>query len=131
MLHRTPQTGPGFSGLSLLGIHLSTLLGNDMKTTPEKQEIALLVRDAIAVLGIDFPSPEDDRFRVSVLLRTTEEIQKLEPGQMTRLHEAACKADSKHAGVNEFRTAIRRKLGQRYDLAAARKRAKESTQTTP
>ena len=100
-----------------------------MKTTPEKQEIALLVRDSIAVLGIDFPSPEDDRFRVSVLLRATEEISKLEPGQLTRLHEAACKADSKHAGVSEFRTAIRRKLGQRYDLKAARKRAKEASQT--
>lgn len=97
------------------------------KSTPEKQELALLVRDAIAVLGIDFPQPEDDRFRVSVLCRVTEDINKLEPGQLTRLHEAACKAEAKHSGVAEFRTALRRKLGQRYDLKAARKRAKEST----
>lgn len=93
------------------------------KPTPESQQRALLVRDAVAVLGIDFPQPEDDRFRVSVLLRLKEELPNLEPGQLTRLHEAACKADAKHPGINEFRTALRTILGRRYDLAGARKRS--------
>lgn len=93
------------------------------KTTPESQDRCLLVRDAIAILGVDFPQPEDDRFRVSILLRLAEELPKLEPGQLTRLHEAACKADAKHAGINEFRTSLRTNLGRRYDLAGARKRA--------
>lgn len=93
------------------------------KQTPESQERALLVRDTIAVLGIDFPQPEDDRFRLGIIARLTEELAKLEPGQLTRLHEAACKADAKHPGVSEFRLAIRRRLGTRYDLKAARQRA--------
>lgn len=97
------------------------------KQTPEKQERALLVRDAIATLGIEFPNAEDDRFRVAILLRVSEELGSLEPGQLTRLNEAACKSDTKHAGVTEFRTAVRRHLGRRYDLPAARKRAKEAT----
>lgn len=97
------------------------------KTTPESQERALLVRDGIAVLAIEFPQPEDDRFRVSILLRLTEELSSMEPGQLTRLHEAACKADQKHAGVSEFRTAVRGYLGRRYDLAGARRRARSTT----
>lgn len=93
------------------------------KITPESQDRALLVRDAVAVLGIDFPQPEDDRFRVSILLRLQEELSKLEPSQLTRLHEAACKADAKHDGVTSIRTALRTVLGRRYELAAARKRS--------
>jgi hypothetical protein len=93
------------------------------KPTPESQQRALLVRDAVAVLGIDFPQPEDDRFRVSVLLRLKEELPKLEPGHITRLHEAACKANAKHPGVTEFRTSLRLILGRSYDLPGARKRS--------
>jgi hypothetical protein len=98
-------------------------MSSKTKTTPESQERALIVRDAIAVLGIDFPQPEDHRFRQSILCRLAEEIPSLEPGQITRLHEAACKADAKHPGIPEFRTKLRSALGRRYDLAAARKRA--------
>jgi hypothetical protein len=100
------------------------------KTTPESQFRALLVRDAIAVIGIEFPTPEDDRFRESIIARVAEEIKDLEPGQLTRLHEAASSADAKHSGIHELRTALRFQLGRRYDLAGARRRAKTSQPAT-
>ena len=93
------------------------------KTSPETQLRALLVRDAVAVLKIEYPNREDDRFRESIIARVIEEIPNLEPSQLTRLHEAASDADAKHAGVAALRTACRTNLGKRYDLAGARKRA--------
>lgn len=93
------------------------------KTTPESQFRALLVRDAIAVITIEFPTPEDDRFRDSIIARVCEEIKDLEPGQITRLHEAASEADAKHSGIQLLRTTLRYQLGIRYDLKGARRRA--------
>lgn len=93
------------------------------KTTPESQFRALLVRDAIAVISIEFPTPEDDRFRDSIIARVVEEVKDLEPTQLTRLHEAASEAEAKHSGIPALRTALRCQLGRRYDLAGARKRA--------
>jgi hypothetical protein len=93
------------------------------KLTPESQLRALMVRDAIAVISIEFPKPEDDRFRDSMIARLIEEVKELEPSQLTRLHEAASAADAKHSGISELRTALRCQLGRRYDLAGARRRA--------
>lgn len=93
------------------------------KTTPESQFRALLVRDAIAAIEIEYPTPEDDRFRESIIARIVEEMGELEPTQITRLHESASKADAKHTGISALRTALRTHLGKRYDLAGARKRA--------
>lgn len=93
------------------------------KTTPESQFRALLVRDAIAVISIEFPTPEDDRFRDSIIARIVEEVKDLEPGQTTRLHEAASEAADKHSGIQLLRTALRYQLGIRYDLKGARRRA--------
>lgn len=90
---------------------------------PAAQERALLVRDAIACLGIEFPDAEEDRFTEAAMLRLAEELPNLESGQVTRLNEAACAASSKRPGVAAFRSAIRQILGRRYDLAGARKRA--------
>ena len=101
------------------------------KTSPESQQRALLVRDAIAVLAIEFPQAEDDRFRISIFMRLREEIPNLEHSQLTRLHEAACKADAKHAGVPEIRTSLRHALGRAYDLAGARARAKAAAAAPP
>jgi hypothetical protein len=93
------------------------------KTNPETQTRALLVRDAVATLKIEYPSPADDRFRTAIIARITEELPRLEAAQLTRLHEAACDADAKHAGIPELRFAVRSQLGTRYDLKGARKRA--------
>lgn len=98
-----------------------------MKATPESQFRALLVRDAIAVITIEFPTPEDDRFRDSIIARVIEEVKDLEPSQLTRLHEAASGADAKHSGIAELRHAIRCQLGTRYDLKGARRRANAKT----
>jgi hypothetical protein len=95
------------------------------KATPESQFRALFVRDTIAALDIEYPNQEDDRFRQSMVLRIIEIIEELEPTQITRLNESACKADAKHSGVAELRHAIRLSLGKRYDLKGARKRAAE------
>jgi hypothetical protein len=100
------------------------------KTSPETQLRALLVRDAVAVLKIEYPNKEDDRFRESMVARIIEEIPELELSQLTRLHEAASDADAKHAGITDLRTAIRTHLGKRYDLAGARKRAKATAAAT-
>jgi hypothetical protein len=100
------------------------------KTTPESQFRALLVRDAIAVIGIEYPTTEDDRFRDSIVARVIEEAKDLEPSQLTRLHEAASAADAKHSGIPELRHALRCQLGRRYDLAGARRRAKTSPPAT-
>lgn len=100
------------------------------KTSPETQLRALLVRDGVAVLKIEYPNREDDRFRESIIARIIEEIPELEPGQLTRLHEAASDADAKHIGIETLRTAIRHQLGKRYDLAGARKRARPATPAT-
>jgi hypothetical protein len=94
------------------------------KTSPETQLRALLVRDAIAVLKIEYPNREDDRFRDSIIARCIEEIPELEATQLTRLHEAASDADAKHTGIESLRTACRLQLGKRYDLAGARRRAR-------
>jgi hypothetical protein len=93
------------------------------KTSPETQQRALLVRDAVAVLKIEYPNDADDRFRQAIIARIIEELPGLEPTQLTRLHEAACDADAKHAGITELRLAVRSQLGPRYDLKGARKRA--------
>ena len=100
------------------------------KTSPETQLRALLVRDAVAVLKIEYPNREDDRFRESIVARVIEEIPNLEPGQLTRLHEAASDADTKHIGVEALRTALRTQLGKRYDLAGARRRARPTPAAT-
>ena len=100
------------------------------KTTPESQYRALLVRDSIAAIEIEYPNAEDDRFRESIIAAVCEAADELEPTQITRLHEAASKADAKHSGIAALRTALRTRLGKRYDLAGARRRAKTS-QSTP
>ncbi|MEM1083262.1 MAG: hypothetical protein AAGI48_04005 [Verrucomicrobiota bacterium] len=93
------------------------------KKAPESQERALLVRNAIAVLKIDFPSKHDNRFREIIVERIKQEIKNLEPAQLTRLHEAACEADAKHSSVSELRTALRVRISNLYNLGKARKRA--------
>lgn len=97
------------------------------KATPESQQLALLVRNVIADLSIDYPNKEDDLFRASDIALVLENIEKLEPTQITRLYEAACKADAKHGGVIQLRHAIRLGLSKIYDLKGARKRAAEKS----
>jgi hypothetical protein len=94
------------------------------KSSPETQLRALMVRDTVAALKIEYPNREDDRFRESIIARVIEDIAEFEPTQLTRLHEAASDADAKHAGVTILRHAVRCQLGKRYDLAGARKRAR-------
>jgi hypothetical protein len=102
------------------------------KTTTESQRRALFVRNAIATIDIEYPNAEDNRCREGMISLIIEELKAdtLELTHITRLYESACKADAKHSGITELRTAIRYNLGKQFDTKGARKRAKTS-QSTP
>jgi hypothetical protein len=92
------------------------------KTTPESQERALLIRNAIAVIGMDYPNPRDNAFRESIIPRVIAEIPKLDISQLTRLHEASCAAKSDLTHVVDLRTECRKALAKIYDLPTTRQK---------
>jgi len=90
-------------------------------TNEDLKENAGLVRDVIAVAGIDYPADEfEKRFREALFKKAFTVVSTMDVAHVRRIHEALCDMDFPDASALALRRETMRTLARIHSLKAFR-----------